>query len=217
LTNILAIETSTDNCSVAVSNGEKIYNFHESLPKQHTEKLFEIIHDILEEGELSFKDLDAVAVGIGPGSYTGIRLSCAVSQGIAYANGLKGLAIPSLELLALETHKKTSSELVVSIIEASSDKIYLGESSFSEGNIESKFSLLYKDLFSVKNYPSSTSFVGQGCGHFLDIENELLEEFPKASSLIEITRMRKKFDALQDPETFLPIYLTDEDNWQKLK
>jgi tRNA threonylcarbamoyladenosine biosynthesis protein TsaB len=192
LTNILAIETSTDNCSVAVSNGEKIYNFHESLPKQHTEKLFGIIHDILEEGELSFKDLDAVAVGIGPGSYTGIRLSCAVSQGIAYANGLKGLAIPSLELLALETHKKTSSELVVSIIEASSDKIYLGESSFSEGNIESKFSLLYKDLFSVKNYPSSTSFVGQGCGHFLGIENELLEEFPKASSLIEITKMRKK-------------------------
>ena len=100
MTNILAIETSTDNCSVSLSHGAEIYNFHELIPKQHTERLLDIIQQILEEGGLAFKDLDAISVGVGPGSYTGIRLSCAVAQGIAYAHNLKGLAISSLELLA---------------------------------------------------------------------------------------------------------------------
>ena len=115
MTNILAIETSTDNCSVSLSHDAEIYSFHELIPKQHTERLLGIIHQILEEGGLAFKDLDAISVGVGPGSYTGIRLSCAVAQGIAYAHNLKGLAISSLELLAWEKHKQTSSKLVISL------------------------------------------------------------------------------------------------------
>ena len=216
MTNILAIETSTDNCSVSLSHGAEIYNFHELIPKQHTERLLGIIQQILEEGGLAFKDLDAVSVGVGPGSYTGIRLSCAVAQGIAYAHNLKGLAISSLELLAWETHKQTSSKLVISLIEASEKQVLLGESSFNCGEIETTFSLQDKDSAILKNYPLYTAFVGKGCNFFPEIKDQLLGEFPHASSLIEITNLRIKNNCLVDPESFLPIYLTNEDNWKKL-
>ena len=216
MTNILAIETSTDNCSVSLSHDAEIYNFHELIPKQHTEKLLGIIHQILEEGGLAFKDLDAISVGVGPGSYTGIRLSCAVAQGIAYAHNLKGLAISSLELLAWETHKQTSSKLVISLLEASEQQVLLGESSFNCGEIETIFSLQDKDSAILKNYPLDTSFVGKGCIFFPEIKDQLLREFPHASSLIEITNLRMKNNCLVDPESFLPIYLTNEDNWKKL-
>ena len=216
MTNILAIETSTDNCSVSLSHDAEIYNFHELIPKQHTERLLGIIHQILEEGGLAFKDLDAISVGVGPGSYTGIRLSCAVAQGIAYAHNLKGLAISSLELLAWETHKQTSSKLVISLIEASEKQVLLGESSFNCGEIETIFSLQDKDSDILKNYPLDTSFVGKGCIFFPEIKDQLLGKFPHASSLIEITNLRIKNNCLVDPESFLPIYLTNEDNWKKL-
>ena len=78
MTNILALETSTDICSVSIRKGVDVFNFHESLPRQHTENLLSVISELLNESKLGFKDLDAIAVGVGPGSYTGVRLSCAV-------------------------------------------------------------------------------------------------------------------------------------------
>ena len=217
MTNILAIETSTDNCSVSVSKGSETFNFHEFIPKKHTERLLEVITNILEESELNYEDLNAVSVGTGPGSYTGIRLSCAVAQGIAFAHGLKGITLSSLELLALEVYKRTSANTVVSLLETSSNQVYVGESSFNSGDIESTFSLIDIDSFQVENYPVETHFVGQGCSLFSDIKDSLPEEFPRASSLIGITNLRISKDQLVEPEKFLPIYLNNEDSWKKIK
>ena len=60
-------------------------SFHEALPRQHSEKLLGIISDLINQVNLTFKDLDSIAVAVGPGSYTGLRLSCAIAQGLAYA------------------------------------------------------------------------------------------------------------------------------------
>ena len=108
MTNILALETSTDICSVSIRKGVDVFNFHESLPRQHTENLLSVISALLKESKLGFKDLDAIAVGVGPGSYTGVRLSCAVAQGIAFSHDIKGLILSSLELIAIEAFNKIS-------------------------------------------------------------------------------------------------------------
>ena len=176
-----------------------------------------MITNILEESELNYEDLNAVSVGTGPGSYTGTRLSCAVAQGIAFAHGLKGITLSSLELLALEVYKRTSANTVVSLLETSSNQVYVGESSFNSGDIESTFSLIDIDSFQVENYPVETHFVGQGCSLFSDIKDSLPEEFPRASSLIDITHLRISKDQLVEPENFLPIYLNNEDSWKKIK
>ena len=94
MANILALETSTDICSVSLSRGEEIFNFHQLMPKQHTENLFGIISDLFEESGLSFEKLDGVAVAVvGPGSYTGVRLVCSVAQGIAFSHNIKAVTL----------------------------------------------------------------------------------------------------------------------------
>ena len=107
MTNILAIDTSSDICSVSLGKGKEIFDFHKSLPKQHTENLLNVISDLLSQSELNYVDLQAVAVGVGPGSYTGIRLACAVAQGIAFSHNIKGLTLSSLELIAIQAFHKT--------------------------------------------------------------------------------------------------------------
>lgn len=99
---ILNIETSTDVCSVAVSNdAECIFNLEDHNGPNHAVKL-----GVFVEQALTFIDshaiaLDAVAVSCGPGSYTGLRIGVSMAKGICYGRGVKLIAVPTLELLAV--------------------------------------------------------------------------------------------------------------------
>ena len=217
MTNILAIETSTDNCSVSIGKGLEIFNFHQNLPKQHTERLFEVINDLLHEGGLTFDELDAVAVGIGPGSYTGVRLSCAIAQGIAFSQSIKCITLSSLELLSIEANQRFSVEDIVAISEENLGNIYIVESSFREENIESKSRFIPREDFKYLDFPENFHFVGAGCSMFPEIENLLPNTFPKAENLLKVGLQRFNNDQLIEPEEILPIYLNDENSWKKLK
>lgn len=97
---ILAIETATKLCSVAVARDGRVLALREveSQRHEHAEKVNVFIAEVLEEAGLSLKDLDAVAVGIGPGSYTGLRIGLSAAKGLCYA-----LDIPLLGLSSLGT------------------------------------------------------------------------------------------------------------------
>tara|TARA_Y100000766_G_scaffold261389_1_gene251885 strand:+ start:475 stop:1128 length:654 start_codon:yes stop_codon:yes gene_type:complete len=217
LTNILAIETSTDNCSVSIGKGLEIFNFHQNLPKQHTERLFEVINDLLHESGLTFDELNAVAVGIGPGSYTGVRLSCAIAQGIAFSQSIKCITLSSLELLSIEANQRFSVQDIVAISEENLGNIYIIESSFREENFESKSRFIPSEDFKYLDFPENFYFVGEGCSMFPEIENLLPDTFPKAENLLKVGLQRFNNDQLIEPEEILPIYLNDENSWKKLK
>lgn len=217
MTNILAIDTSSDICSVSLGKGKEIFDFHKSLPKQHTENLLNVISDLLSQSELNYVDLQAVAVGVGPGSYTGIRLACAVAQGIAFSHNIKGLTLSSLELIAIQAFHKTKSSNIVAISDLNLEKLYISESKFSDGDIDSTFRAISQEEFKQEDFDENSLFVGPGCSLFPEITNKLEGILPKASNLVEIARMRFKNDLLSDPEDFLPIYLNDEDSWKKIK
>mgnify|MGYP003325170974 CR=1 FL=1 len=100
MTRILAIETSSDACSVAISDGEVNYSFHELMPRQHTEALIGVIDDLLNSASLDIKDLDAVAVGCGPGSFTGLRIAMAAAKGLAITHTIPLIGISCFEAVA---------------------------------------------------------------------------------------------------------------------
>tara|TARA_B100000989_G_scaffold82375_1_gene58907 strand:+ start:13 stop:663 length:651 start_codon:yes stop_codon:yes gene_type:complete len=216
LDNILAIETSTDTCSVSIGNSNEIFSYHENIPKQHTEKLLSVINNLLEESNLSFKDLSALAVGIGPGSYTGLRLSCAVAQGIAFSQQLKGVTLPSIELLSLQAHQEISSNVVVAISELHMGKVYICKSIFSEGSMESNYSIIPQEAFKREVFPEETCFVGEGCSSF-EITNQLPGAHPNATYLLKFALKKLDQGDLIKPDEILPIYLNDEGSWQKIK
>ena len=99
---LLNIETATKNCSVSLSKSGKLLALKEVNTGgfSHAEQLHVFLADILQESQLTFKDLSAVAVGRGPGSYTGLRIGVSAAKGLCYALEIPMIALETLTILA---------------------------------------------------------------------------------------------------------------------
>jgi tRNA threonylcarbamoyladenosine biosynthesis protein TsaB len=100
---ILAIETSGELCSVSLSFEYGKYDERNILMKHiHSEKLIPMIDEVLSSNKISTKELDCVAVSVGPGSFTGLRIGMTAAKGIAFASNLPLIPVPSFDALSLE-------------------------------------------------------------------------------------------------------------------
>jgi tRNA threonylcarbamoyladenosine biosynthesis protein TsaB len=99
---LLALDAATENCSVALlSEGELFERIAES-GKAHAEQLLTMVGEVLAEGHIALADLDGIAASIGPGAFSGVRVSVAVAQGLAFGAALRVVAVSTLEALALQ-------------------------------------------------------------------------------------------------------------------
>ena len=126
---ILNIDTSTNVCSVAVSqDGSCIFEKQDTLDSKHREKLGTFVDEALAFTDSHALSLDAVAVSGGPGSYTGLRVGVSMAKGICYGRGVKLLAVPTLELLAVPVlllHEAVEDDaLLVPMIDARRMEVY---------------------------------------------------------------------------------------------
>lgn len=120
---LLHIETASEQCSVALSNGDTLLA-HKSLLEdgfKHAGKLHVFINEVLQEANSTFSDLDAVAVSKGPGSFTGLRIGSVAAKGLCFALDIPLIALPTLQLLAAP-HWYNSK--VVSLLDARRDEVY---------------------------------------------------------------------------------------------
>lgn len=99
---LLAIETSTEACSVALVSGQTIVQRHELAPRRHAELVLPMVEQVLAEAGLARGALDAIAVGRGPGAFTGVRLAISIAQGLALGLDRPVVTISTLAALALE-------------------------------------------------------------------------------------------------------------------
>ena len=125
MSTLIAIETSTENCSAALLRNGAVIERSEIAPRRHAELILPMIDSLLHEAGLSRRQLDAIAVGRGPGAFTGVRLAISVAQGIAL-----GLAIPvvptsSLAALAQDTPAEIG-EPILATIDARMGEVYAG-------------------------------------------------------------------------------------------
>ncbi len=98
---ILNIETSTAICSVALAKEGIVKAFRESSePNVHGEKLAVFIKEVMDEALLPYSSLDAMAIGMGPGSYTGLRIGTSTAKGLCYALNKPLIAVPTLKAMA---------------------------------------------------------------------------------------------------------------------
>tara|TARA_B100000242_G_C43052750_1_gene491939 strand:- start:1948 stop:2616 length:669 start_codon:yes stop_codon:yes gene_type:complete len=120
---ILNIETSSTNCSVSISKNGKLIDYIEknSSNFSHSQKLHIFISKITEKNKISLRDFDAVSVGIGPGSYTGLRIGLAAAKGICYALDIPLISISSLENLITNID---FNGILISTIDARRDEVY---------------------------------------------------------------------------------------------
>lgn len=101
MANILAFDTSAAHCAAAVLCGDSIAaSRHEPMDKGQAERLIPLVEELLTQAGLTFPDLDAIAVGTGPGNFTGVRIAVAAARGLALSLGIPAIGVTRLEALA---------------------------------------------------------------------------------------------------------------------
>ena len=122
----ISIETSTDICSVALSADGKVIDYRENRERNHASATAAFVDELLKKNNLSAKQLSAVATSLGPGSYTGLRIGTSTAKGMAYAAGIKLIAVDTLQAMALKAAEKFSGgkAVIVSCIDAGRNEVY---------------------------------------------------------------------------------------------
>src|SRR5947208_9259527 len=100
--NLLAIDTSTDFCSVAVSRGEALFSRHERAGRRQAEAILGMVDEVLAEAGIEVAQIQGIAYGAGPGSFTGLRIAAGVTQGLALARGIGVIGVGPLPALSEE-------------------------------------------------------------------------------------------------------------------
>ena len=115
-----AFETSTEWCSVALWLDGEMVGVEEPVGNRHSERVLPMLDELFRMTDITVSQLDAIAFGAGPGSFTGLRIACGVAQGLAYARGLPVIGVSTLEAIAEES----GAQRVVACLDARMREVY---------------------------------------------------------------------------------------------
>lgn len=211
--NILAVDTSTLTGSVAVVRGEpgdapELLASRDDAVSTHSDILLPLVADVLAAAGLAVADLGAIAVGAGPGSFTGLRIGMATAKGLAFAAGVPLWAVSSLAALAQDGIDRAGTSLIVPAIDARRDEIYAGFYRATGGIahcVGDERVLAPADLGGViAEFDDSTAvtFVGDGAVAFADVLGafgtvaEGVRTTPSALSIARLALATPQTDAL---------------------
>ena len=122
---VLAIDTSTEALSIALCTERGTIERGLEMARGHAEQILPLIDAVLVEANVRLSELDGIAAGVGPGTFTGVRISVAVAQGLAYGAGLPVVPVTSLEALAFPAIE-AGAELVIACLDARMGEVYWG-------------------------------------------------------------------------------------------
>ena len=218
---ILLLETATDSCSVAITDGNKIVaEKYINQPKAHATLLARYVVDILEENRLSIKDCRAVAVSKGPGSYTGLRVGVSCAKGLCY-----GASKPLISVCTLATitqmaidnrlYTGTGDYMIVPMIDARRMEVYTADFN-SKGEQLSKVEarILDENSYAQELAAGPVLFTGNGAEKFRPlVENHPNAYFapqePHATGMRMIAAEKLAKKEFEDSAYFEPFYLKD--------
>lgn len=123
---LLAIDTSEDGCSAALIDGDAVIERFEIAPRRHSELILAMMDALLRDAGVGLHDLDALAFARGPGSFTGLRIAAAITQGAAFGAGVPVVPVSSLRALAQGCRRRTGADAVLAALDARMQEIYWG-------------------------------------------------------------------------------------------
>ncbi len=211
---ILQLETATKNCSVALSNlGETVFCKEISTATySHAEKLHQFVLEVLQEAQVDFKDLQAVAVSKGPGSYTGLRIGVSAAKGYCVALNIPLIAIETLEVLTQQVNVETG--LLIPMIDARRMEVYTAVFDANKQLITPTHALVI-DENSFTNRPNTCYVFGDGAAktqpHLLASNFVFLEDilFPSAKDMSALAYQKFLQNSFEDVAYFEPYYLKE--------
>ena len=132
--NLLALDTSSLACTVAVKIGKQVFTRHEEQPREHTRLLIPMIRSVLADADTALSDLDGIVLGNGPGSFIGMRIAASVAQGLAFGADLKIAPVSSMAAVAAEVGSSGPAYVAVAQ-DAHMQEVYLGLYAVDNGQV----------------------------------------------------------------------------------
>lgn len=124
---LLALDTATEACSAALLIDGELISRYVLAPREHAHTIIPMMDELLAEAGLVLSQLDAIAFGRGPGSFTGVRVAASLTQGVAYGAGLPVIPVSTLATLAQATMTEQGSEHILAAIDARMQEVYWAE------------------------------------------------------------------------------------------
>lgn len=225
---ILAIDTATEACSVALWNDGTTFAHFELCPREHTQRILPLVRAALADAEVKLTDLDALAFGRGPGSFTGVRIGIGIAQGLALGAELPMIGVSTLATMAQGAWRKTGATRVLAAIDARMGEVYWAEYQRDADGIwhgEETEAVLKPEAVSdrLQQLDGNWAMVGTGWGAWPELaanspvtltDGEML--LPTAEDMLPIARQlfaAQKWVAVEQAE---PVYLRNEVAWKKL-
>ena len=221
---VLALDAATEACSVALLDGDRwIERLHES-GKSHAQHILGMVDSVLAEAQISLSMLDGLAASVGPGSFTGVRISVSVGQGLAYGAGLAVVPVMTLEALALREFEQGASR-ALACLDARMGEVYwgcfaadpaLGLRSIGPAGVGAPESVVVPqgDSSPAGDYRG----IGRGFAAYprlslltgVQITPGASEALPRARDMARLGALRLAAGQGVDPAELLPRYLRDK-------
>ena len=210
---ILNIETSSKNCSVCLSSkGNLVTSFDlEDESYRHSELLTSSIQNILNENNLDVSGLSAVSVGIGPGSFTGLRIGFSVAKGLCYPHDIDLIGISSLKIIANSVIKENKN--IISLIKDKGDYYYISKySNDLKEIVEPKIKLIDKDyIFKILDDQSvivvNTDESNEFISNLVNKETEVFKRTISSTDMISLSHKSLDEKKLEDIAYIEPMYI----------
>ena len=222
---ILAIDTATEACSVALFADGDCQEIFEIIPRQHTERVLPMVDELLKKADLSLSQIDALAFNCGPGSFTGVRVGTSVTQGLAFSSDIPVIAVSSLAALAQLAFREENKHNVLSAIDARMNEMYWGCYQLdkdimrlvSEEKVSPVSKVNAEGMWNCQGSGWDTFQTELSQSNQVNITSFSLERFPHAQDVAVLAADLYKQGKINNAEDAIPTYIRDEVTWKKIK
>lgn len=221
---ILALDTSTDACSVALHIDGEVREDFRIIPRQHTKQLLPMVAALLADAGLKPAQLDAIAFGRGPGSFAGIRIATGVAQGLAFAAELPVVPVSTLAAIAYKAAQEYQATRILSTLDARMNELYCCAYEMQQGlpvAVTPERVCAPADV----TLPDRGDWlaVGRGCVYLGDMPAQLqsqlretvIDIYPSAAAMLALAVADFANGKAVAPDDAWPVYLRDEVAWKK--
>lgn len=226
----LALDTSTEACSVALALDGQILALDEVCPQQHSKRILPMLQQLLSDAGVSLYQLDGIIFGRGPGSFTGVRIGVSVAQGLAFGADLPVFGVSTLAAMAQAAAEQQNATEVIAAIDARMAEVYIAAFTLDEAGlmqaitpeIAAKPAALPEVLTSL-SFTSQVLGVGTGWQTYpqalQQLAPALISEailYPSAQFMLPFASRAWQKQLFVSAEQAEPVYVRDEVTWQKL-
>ncbi|WP_448552726.1 tRNA (adenosine(37)-N6)-threonylcarbamoyltransferase complex dimerization subunit type 1 TsaB [Thalassotalea montiporae] len=225
--NLLAIDASTEACSVAILKDDQVFSDFELCPQSHSIVLLPMVDNLLAKADAKLTDFDALVYGRGPGSFTGVRIGIGVAQGLAFAADLPTIGISTMQAMAQQAYEQEGKEAVSIAIDARMAEVYCSNWQLNEQGLMALVGeerVLPPEQFAQSLEQSEYKYgAGTGWQAYQEAFQPIcanLEKisvmYPNAQFMLALAKQEFIAGKALPAEQAQPVYVRDTVSWKKL-